>query len=68
MARPYNKHGAFWTKRRLAQLRALWRTRKSAAQIAKHIGDGCTRNAVIGKAYRLGLPSRVVGIAGAVAR
>ena len=46
-----------WTKLQVATLRKLW-SDKSAAQIAKAIGDGITRNAVIGKAHRLDLPTK----------
>lgn len=48
--------GSGWTEARVAKLRELWPT-KSASQIAKQLG-GVTRNAVIGKAHRLGLPAK----------
>lgn len=47
-----------WTEDRIKKLRKLWSKGLSASQIAKEIGDGVTRNAVIGKAHRLGLKSR----------
>ena len=40
-------------------LRRLWPMGLSAAQIAARIGGGVTRNAVIGKRIRLGLPDRL---------
>jgi len=46
-----------WTPPRIALLRRLWGT-MTCAQVAREIGHGCTRNAVIGKAGRLGLSAR----------
>ena len=46
-----------WNNERIEQLRALWRDGLSASQIAAVLG-GITRNAVIGKAHRLGLTGR----------
>lgn len=43
-----------WTDEHVEQLRSMWE-KNSASQLAKHFGDGCTKNAVIGKAHRLGL-------------
>ena len=43
-----------WTEERVEQLRTLWTEGLSASQIARVLG-GVTRNAVIGKAHRLGL-------------
>ena len=43
-----------WSDERIARLRALWADGFSASQISKQLGD-ITRNAVIGKASRLGL-------------
>lgn len=43
-----------WTDERVDLLRKDWADGLSASQIAGHLG-GCTRNAVIGKAHRLGL-------------
>ena len=42
-----------WTDERVAMLRELWAKGLSASQIAVQLG-GVTRNAVIGKAHRLG--------------
>lgn len=47
-----------WTDERVALLKKLWGEGKTAAEIAKELG-GVTRNAVIGKAHRLKLSSRV---------
>jgi len=47
-----------WTEDRIDALRKLWDDGLSASQIAKELGEGVTRNAVIGKAHRLGLKSR----------
>ena len=47
-----------WTDERIAVLRKLWDDGLSASQIAKELAEGVTRNAVIGKAHRLGLKSR----------
>lgn len=49
----------FWTAhpKRVEILKKNWET-KSAAQIAVLIGEGCTRNQVIGKARRLNLPAK----------
>src|SRR5271169_6415083 len=46
-----------WNNERIEQLRSLWRDGLSASQIAAVLG-GITRNAVIGKAHRLGLTGR----------
>ena len=46
-----------WTEERVALLRQLWGSGKSASEIAEMIG-GVSRNAVIGKAHRLGLSGR----------
>ena len=47
-----------WTDDKIEQLKKLWGKGLTASQIAKEIGGGITRNAVIGKAHRLKLPSR----------
>ena len=44
-----------WTDDRVTLLSKLWQDGHSARQIAEHLGEGITRNAVIGKANRLGL-------------
>jgi GcrA cell cycle regulator len=46
-----------WNNERIEQLRTLWHDGLSASQIAAVLG-GITRNAVIGKAHRLGLTGR----------
>jgi len=46
-----------WTEERTALLRVLWAEGLSCTQIADQIG-GLSRNAVIGKSNRLGLPRR----------
>ena len=47
-----------WTDERVDQLRQAWMEGKSASQIASLLGNGLTRNAVIGKVHRLGLAGR----------
>ena len=49
-----------WTDDRVEKLKNLWAEGLSASQIAKDLG-GVTRNAVIGKVHRLGLPARTPG-------
>ena len=46
-----------WTDERIDQLRRLWGQGMTASQIAEDLG-GVSRNAVIGKAHRLGLEAR----------
>ncbi|WP_062792998.1 GcrA family cell cycle regulator [Sphingobium herbicidovorans] len=46
-----------WTDERIDQLKAMWEKGLTASQIAEELG-GVSRNAVIGKAHRLGLQSR----------
>jgi GcrA cell cycle regulator len=47
-----------WTDDRIEMLKKLWDGGQSASQIAEELGGGITRNAVIGKAHRLGLKAR----------
>ncbi len=47
-----------WTEERIAKLKQGWEGGMTATQIAEMLGEGVTRNAVIGKAHRLGLESR----------
>lgn len=47
-----------WTPERIEKLQSLWEKGLSASQIADELGDGVSRNAVIGKAHRLGLKAR----------
>ena len=44
-----------WTDDLNTQLRRLWLAGKSAAEISRELGQGISRNAVIGKVSRLGL-------------
>jgi GcrA cell cycle regulator len=44
-----------WTEEKVELLTELWKEGQSARLIAEQLGDGVTRNAVIGKANRLGL-------------
>lgn len=46
-----------WTDERIDQLKTMWEKGMTASQIAETLG-GVSRNAVIGKAHRLGLQSR----------
>ncbi|MGI9375171.1 MAG: GcrA family cell cycle regulator [Tsuneonella suprasediminis] len=46
-----------WTDERIATLKKMWESGSTASQIADQLG-GVSRNAVIGKAHRLGLKSR----------
>ena len=46
-----------WNEDRVAYLKGQW-LQASATTIAKELGAGITRNAVIGKAARLGLPPK----------
>ena len=53
-----------WTDERVAQLKALYfdtHIEWSFSQIAEKLGGGLSRNAVIGKAHRLGLERRRTG-------
>ena len=46
-----------WTDERIDTLKTMWQAGQTASQIAEALG-GVSRNAVIGKAHRLGLQSR----------
>ena len=46
-----------WTEERIDTLKAMWEKGATASQIAEELG-GVSRNAVIGKAHRLGLKAR----------
>lgn len=46
-----------WTDERIDMLRQLWGSGRSASEIAEILGN-VSRNAVIGKAHRLGLSGR----------
>src|SRR5215210_5164613 len=46
-----------WTEERIERLKKMWSEGATASQIADELG-GVSRNAVIGKAHRLGLDAR----------
>ena len=46
-----------WTEERIERLKSMWTEGSTASQIADELG-GVSRNAVIGKAHRLGLEAR----------
>ena len=46
-----------WTEERIEHLKKMWQDGATASQIADELG-GVSRNAVIGKAHRLGLEAR----------
>src|SRR5512138_2774837 len=46
-----------WTDERIERLKKMWADGATASQIADELG-GVSRNAVIGKAHRLGLEQR----------
>ena len=48
-----------WTEEKVAKLKELWGKGQTASQIATIIG-GVSRNAVIGKAHRLNLSSKIL--------
>ena len=45
-----------WTFELIADLERLWKEGASTAEIGRKLG--CSKNAVVGKAHRLGLPPR----------
>ena len=47
-----------WTDEKVAKLKELWGSGKTASQIAEIIG-GVSRNAVIGKSFRLNLSAKI---------
>jgi hypothetical protein len=49
---------ARWDKPRMEVLTRLWLAGATARMIAEKLGGGVTRNAVIGKAHRLGLTDK----------
>ena len=55
-----------WTNERIELLQKLWLEGWSASRIARELACGITRNAVIGKVYRLGLSGRVNARSGKV--
>src|SRR3569832_2112162 len=46
-----------WTEERIERLKSMWTEGATASEIADKLG-GVSRNAVIGKAHRLGLEAR----------
>jgi hypothetical protein len=49
---------AHWDEERMEVLTRLWLAGATARMIAGKLGGGVTRNAVIGKAHRLGLTGK----------
>ena len=47
-----------WTEEKTEELKKLWAEGHTASQISKMLGEGISRNAVIGKSHRLGLQGR----------
>jgi|TARA_B100000315_G_scaffold190303_1_gene180373 GcrA cell cycle regulator len=47
-----------WTPEREEKLKELWKEGHSGSQIASILGNGATRNSVLGKAFRLKLQAR----------
>ena len=47
-----------WDEPRTGLLTRLWLSGETARMIAERLGGGITRNAVIGKAHRLGLTGK----------
>ena len=62
------KEESGWTEERLETLKILWNDGLSISQIGQKLG--VTRNAVAGKAHRIGLPKRQspISVSGAPAR
>jgi len=54
-----------WTDERVETLKKLWMEGLSASQIAGELGEGVTRNAVIGKVHRLKLSARAKTVSAA---
>ena len=50
--------GMEWDELRVDLLKRLWLSGQTARTIADKLGKGVTRNAVIGKAHRLGLTGK----------
>ena len=47
-----------WRTEREEKLKKLWKQGHSGSQIARMLGDGATRNSVLGKSFRLKLEAR----------
>src|SRR5262245_56966256 len=56
---PWGAQDSLWTEAKVEELKSLWDGGFSASVIAERLGNGFTRNSVIGKAYRLQLARRV---------
>lgn len=56
-----NQVESIWTEQRIADLKQFWGEGYSCSQIAAKMGCGITRNAVIGKVFRLDLERRSAG-------
>jgi len=54
-----------WTDAKKEELRMAWEEGLPASTIAEKLGEGVSRNAVIGKAHRMGLPARPSPVKGA---
>lgn len=52
---PIEKPEPRWSAERVEQAKSLWLAGNTAAHIAKVLGHGISRNAVIGRMYRMGL-------------
>ena len=52
---------SIWTPNLVEQLRSLWQTEASTAEIGRRLG--ISKNAVVGKAHRLGLANRAAPVA-----
>ena len=50
-----------WTEDRVKNLHSFGKSGNSASKIAVELGEGVSRNAVIGKIHRLGLSERGSG-------
>jgi len=44
-----------WPEERIARMKNLWEQGWSAGEVAAELGNGVTRNAVIGRVHRMGL-------------
>ena len=57
-----------WNGPRMELLKRLWLSGETARTIAERLGRGVTRNAVIGKAHRLGLTGKQGSLRAALKR
>jgi hypothetical protein len=55
----HNHHGHDWTEQEIALFTRLWLANASIREIERQLGEWCTKNAMLGKRRRLGLPARV---------